>query len=928
MFIGLRNSSWSRQLCLSKAVSAGPASNAVYFTAAARTISLRNCHICALLPGIVHDLGTREILYANMSYGRSVPPLFAPAHSADRHAANLRFSSTLRVGSTVLAAAAFLASAAYFMYGESFAFAASAHPPTRDVISHCPTQQPCLSASSTSGLQYVCATPISCPSVAASPASVTGGVSNVPISSQSTGAQLDLASLVEAALGLDLGTSAADVAIGRGRRHAVELHTRLGLLTSRLQELLGDLEAKIDPRGLLGPALDEQLPDPSTVSCHMQSDSSDLCEYENVCFDIPSDESPANDATIYLLQSDTIDPESIGSNRPTEPAAAFASAAAWAAQQRANRHARRQETVWPGRSVKSVVDNGMKDWLTWDFIDVIESNPGHRPRVVPFGSRYQVKMIQPAEGIPRVLGGTFDGLVTWVDHLYMTQSILHAHLWGFSQSVAFPLFGAGHANTSLRLDLPPIDNLWIAPDRYSFTGHVEVAWNEGNPYQRAGPGKWVMGMLRNELEFLAGGAKPFSGSEIDGAAIPAASAGSTTTRTGEYPHDVIVQRLIKEASTACANPSSVLDLSSPLSDAIGSWRVDVTTEYGRSIACLVRFFEGRGPFNGTLAGGSSASASDSADSDTSGLHRAPFRSLLMQNTIPGTRMLFSAKDVPEHPITAAFKAIATQVYQKAHPGRSAAATLAAVSQLPSFNSLHQYMLRRPHRVCARRAVLAGNKDLLIGGNAEATYLREFAHVHIGTAPPINRAYDFPPAKVLLVDRGRDTKTSTAHYGRWFENSDEMIAVIKKYNVEYTVLTDADIYKMSFEDQARTFASHGLLIVAHGAGESTSAFMPPRSAVIEVHPYGMWCPVFIRMHTAAGNHIFPIYRCVTYAAGGGRQHVAACDVSIVLKLKHRVSCDGDAMIHGMGCASGTDHTAASHDHDQRTLVFLSTCDNCG
>jgi hypothetical protein len=57
--------------------------------------------------------------------------------------------------------------------------------------------------------------------------------------------------------------------------------------------------------------------------------------------------------------------------------------------------------------------------------------------------------------------------------------------------------------------------------------------------------------------------------------------------------------------------------------------------------------------------------------------------------------------------------------------------------------------------------------------------------------------------------------------------------------------------MSFAEQARLVGQYGMVVVAHGAGETSLAFLPRRSVVIEIAPYQMWCPIYQRLLTNMG-----------------------------------------------------------------------------
>ena len=184
------------------------------------------------------------------------------------------------------------------------------------------------------------------------------------------------------------------------------------------------------------------------------------------------------------------------------------------------------------------------------------------------------------------------------------------------------------------------------------------------------------------------------------------------------------------------------------------------------------------------------------------------------------------------------------------------------------------------RLCARRLAAVGAKELLVGAVAEANAARLWASAararagpsgpRLGPAlagdapaaaagflPPPRTAADVP---VMLLDRGAapNGDTVVGNYGRRFHNRGAMEAVLRKYNVSYTLVEDATLRTLSFEQQVGLFNAHRVLISVHSAGLSNALFMPPRSAVVEVYGAGMWCPIYSRALTHAGLHVFPIY----------------------------------------------------------------------
>jgi hypothetical protein len=141
---------------------------------------------------------------------------------------------------------------------------------------------------------------------------------------------------------------------------------------------------------------------------------------------------------------------------------------------------------------------------------------------------------------------------------------------------------------------------------------------------------------------------------------------------------------------------------------------------------------------------------------------------------------------------------------------------------------------------------------MVGGGAEAVLVREFAADRLGGAA-VGADYRAPPEplrRVLLLDRDAGSPAQSGSYGRGLQNRAELEAIIAKYvpRADVTLLLDSQLYAMGFREQAALFASHAVLVMAHGAGMVNAAFLPPRSAVVELNSFNMWCPIYSRMLT--------------------------------------------------------------------------------
>jgi len=457
--------------------------------------------------------------------------------------------------------------------------------------------------------------------------------------------------------------------------------------------------------------------------------------------------------------------------------------------------------------------------------------------------------------------------VTWLDDAYIASNVLNSHLWGFGASVAFPLFGAAHANLSLRLGLPPIRNLIITAPRDYAQEHVDLAWAEGSPYALSDSEAWVMGLLGEALTWIDSfGARAEEIAE-NGATPPAPGRGAVPFVGGEARSRNSEGELqLGKANGAFARAEAALGprLHAALAHCetargafareIGSAMLDAADPLSPTLACLARALgaplpqaaaeETEGTVEGASSGSSNAAAAAAAE-----LGPPPFRALMMRNSRPGARLIFTSKDMPDDPIAAAALALA----------RRRLAALGLETPHAGVRNLNRLLLRRPHRVCARRAVVLGTKELLVGGNAEGSFVRAFAAERLN-ALPMSPGYRFPPAKVLLVDRALDSPSRKAAgpYGRHLDNRGEVEAVMRTYGLNYTLVVDRELYQMPFVAQAQLFAAHGVLVMAHGAGMVNAHFMSARSAIVELNSYKLWCPIYARGLVASGHHVFSLH----------------------------------------------------------------------
>ena len=566
------------------------------------------------------------------------------------------------------------------------------------------------------------------------------------------------------------------------------------------------------------------MPSDSSVNCYLQNDSSDLCVYDTLCVDIPSDTSmPIPPTLLFIKNSHTRQSEQDAEQKlPKIDAEALkASITRRSARQQKDHHSvpMKLTSSSSGKSTSK---------LSWDFEDIIdEIPPGEYKRNYPFGSEYVIREISPEETIPKALGGKFDGSIVWMDDFYLTTSVLSSHLWGSSMSIFFPLLGAAHANRSLGLHLPPIRNLILTAAQDEMINFANRAWIDGNPWKEEGGSfRWAWGFLEELLDWLA------DRDHLDGNSkkgqhqqMPYVGSTSRDEKTRELDvqtsdSEIKVPKRLKERLQRNFDQCRVeLTRSVEPNDLIlGGETLDADESLAPYISCLVL---------------SLSTISDRGNS-------TPYRSLLSRSNKPGTRLIFTSKDLPDD-------AIAREILRELQGLRVNSETMFKVNR---------NLLRRPHRVCARKAIVLGPKELLIGGQSEASLIRSFSADRFGTRR-MSTQYIFPPTSVLFLDRGEGSSPSLGPYGRFFDNVDEMKEVLAKYTISYSYVTDTDINKLSFVEQGRLFGSHGVLITPHGAGMVNAAFMPPRSSILEIHPYHMWCPIYSRGLTAAGHHVFSL-----------------------------------------------------------------------
>jgi Glycosyltransferase 61 len=598
----------------------------------------------------------------------------------------------------------------------------------------------------------------------------------------------------------------------------------------------------------------------STVTCRLQPDGTDICEYTNACIDLPTDESGTNAPSFLLVEE--------------------------AGKQELRNLAKR-------RGVEAFA------YDTADFTDPLL----FRPRIMPFAlPRLPVAIITPEEA--SMASGP---IVTWQEDGYILQNALGSHLWGFTASVASPLFAAAaFFNASQHLGLPPLRNLVVLSDNAGNKLHTETSWAHGTPWPKGGTDRWSRELLEAILTFIA---KESSTAGVD---------------KSEQPPTLLQTALFEPITDADydANPdgpkqrkAGLLPPRTHRSDYAGA-----ADPQGKPIAGLVYGIDGyrgkeelmkhgQGIVEGCMAAAAKSNTDDVAKlleeakewlpkaahdillPRDGGLTPAEPRSLLVAlcalkklfvraegkaqqqgeqslDTFyhdprpPSTslRTIYTARDANFHPTqVAVYEALKERL---SGDNRS---TIDPSSMTMMTTAIKAALDRAPHRMCFKKAVVVGQRDNLVAGFAEAAYWRRFGHLQLGI--PATAVSDrWPPKKVLLLDRVRDPKPEKSNadkFSRFFVNRHEMEQVIFKYGfvsgVNFTLLTDEDIAVMSLKEQAKVFASHGVVIVPHGATMTNFLFaLSAHTAVIEINPYNIWCPIYQHMLAFSGHVVFPIY----------------------------------------------------------------------
>lgn len=608
--------------------------------------------------------------------------------------------------------------------------------------------------------------------------------------------------------------------------------------------------------GCSGPHEDDLLfPEPSTANCRMLQDAFDVCSYEHVCFDLPGPFRPDNrddPPVLWMVGSESLGRAGAGSGKhfetygpPTDgsgdgeggphlvEAAARAAAAAEAdaegggddvagapasSADRACRHAHRLAPHSGGsgpRDILRLARDHNRYLFDTVFVDVTEDDLASRPRVLPWASFMRTGVINPSDTVSAAHGGSYNGTVTWVDNLWVAMTMVNAHLWSFGANVAFPLFGAWVANQSMGMGLPPADNFLV----YNTEGWKKDRLDLPSPFDWHGgnEGKWSQGFLRNLLTYVhPHRAEPYNGKVPSG-------------KAGRYP---AVEAVLAAAYAQAAADGKVPKL--PPGQTLPAFNgSDTSGTYGGVFDALLPYLPAQVPWEFLT---------------------------LRNNASLGSRILWNLNDVPlpPWPYAAAAAAAAAAGGGEGAGGGAKDARAAGAAKHGNGATGPAIELRR-RRICAKRAVLVGEKPMLISGPGEATAIREFGFSQLGVPRPEGGPLALAPKRIALIDRGRASHAGTVPVKpRGFANVRAVQGVLEKYSLNYDLITDKNLSALAFPQQAQLFSRYGLVIMAHGAGETNFAWLPRRAAVIEVSPMMMWCPLYIKYLAGLGHSVFPIF----------------------------------------------------------------------
>jgi hypothetical protein len=158
-----------------------------------------------------------------------------------------------------------------------------------------------------------------------------------------------------------------------------------------------------------------------------------------------------------------------------------------------------------------------------------------------------------------------------------------------------------------------------------------------------------------------------------------------------------------------------------------------------------------------------------------------------------------------------------------------------------------------HLLCARRGGIVGSKPRIFSGRADAIVFRNRAYKSLGIEKEIDGKADmltyphFPPRHITYLSFSSNADV---------RDSEAVVDVLRATGLPVEVVND--VHKLSFEEQVRLMSRTGILVSPHHPALANLVFLPARSAVIELFPYGMKKLVHSNIASTADVFHFPVY----------------------------------------------------------------------
>ena len=240
----------------------------------------------------------------------------------------------------------------------------------------------------------------------------------------------------------------------------------------------------------------DHLPAPSTIECTMLPDGLDICVYTNVCMDPPQPRT-AQQRLLFLAP--------VGANPKQwryngDPATPFKRAPATGKDRPTVKYLGGLSNARTARATAPNAPHSIEDFdLTYK--DLSRLDVAFSGRLVPLlhdESRMSVSVMRPSTAVPSRFGGDFAGTVAWVDSLYVANAfwVHNGHLWGTSASIIHPLLSAYASNRTMRLELPPLENVMVLNTRLS-SSSARSTWSGRSK-------RFVSGLFHSLMMYMTG----------------------------------------------------------------------------------------------------------------------------------------------------------------------------------------------------------------------------------------------------------------------------------------------------------------------------------------------------------------------------------------------------------------------------------------